>query len=63
MSNLSQNEMKEALKQALKEWLDDKFAEFGRWTMGAFLAALIGAIVMFILHMNGWREVVKAVRP
>lgn len=55
--------MKEALKQALKEWLDDKFAEFGRWTMGAFLAALIGAIVMFILHMNGWREVVKAVRP
>lgn len=57
MSDLEQQaEIKAALKAALKEWLDDKFAEFGRWSMGAFFAALLAAVVAFILHMNGWHK-------
>lgn len=53
---LERDEMKAALKQAIKEWLDEKFAEFGRWSMGAVLAAGLAALVYFILVMNGWQK-------
>lgn len=58
-SDLTRDEFKDAMKDALKEWLDGKFAELGRWSMGAFFAALLAAIVAFILHMNGWQKVVS----
>jgi hypothetical protein len=57
-SDLTRDEFKAAMKDALKEWLDGKFAEFGRWSLGAFLALVVGALALFILHENGWRMVV-----
>lgn len=54
MTNLTPAELKTALKSAIKEWLDEKFAEFGRWSLGAFMAALLAAATVFILRMNGW---------
>ncbi len=56
MPILTQAEMKAAMKQAIKEWLDEKFAEFGRWSMGALMAALLAATIAFILHANGWHK-------
>jgi hypothetical protein len=56
VDDLERAEMKVALKAALKEWLDDKFAEFGRWSMGAFFAAVLATVTAFILHMNGWHK-------
>jgi hypothetical protein len=53
---MSDQETKDALKQALKEWLDDKFAQFGRWSFGAICAAGLGALTYFILQMNGWHR-------
>lgn len=54
--NLTPDEIKAALKAAIKEWLDEKFAEFGRWSMGAVVAAALAALTLFILHMNGWHK-------
>ncbi len=48
--------MKKALKEALKEWLDDKFAVFGKWSMSALAAAGLAALVYFILSINGWHK-------
>jgi hypothetical protein len=62
MANMSPREMQEAFKAALKEWLDEKFAEFGRWSLGTFLALLVGAIAIFILHMSGWTQTGEVLR-
>jgi hypothetical protein len=46
---------KAALKEALKEWLDDKFADVGRWTVGGFAAAATAAGCWAILRSHGYR--------
>lgn len=37
--------MKEAINEVLREWLDNQFATFGKWSMRAIAACLF---VMFI---------------
>ena len=49
------DEMKRIVKEALKEWLDSKYAEFGRWSFYTVAAAGLTAVVYFILRSNGWR--------
>ena len=52
-----QNEaMKDALKEGLREWLDDQFAEFGKWTLRAAIAALLAGIVWLALVSSGWKH-------
>lgn len=48
-------EQKEILKEALKEWLDEKFTTFGKWSFGIFAAAAFFAVSYFILTINGWK--------
>lgn len=55
-NDLSSAEVKAAMKEALKEWLDGKFSELGVWTFRAFAAALLGAVVFFMLTMSGWQR-------
>jgi hypothetical protein len=49
------DDTKEAMKEALKEWLDEKFAHFGKWAFASMAAAALGALIYFMLTMNGWR--------
>lgn len=54
---LSQSErsvIKDAMKEAMKEWLDEKFAAFGRWSFYGFMAALFTAFTYFIMASTGW---------
>lgn len=53
---MSDQDTKDALKEALKEWLDDRFAEVGRWTFRGVLVAVLGALTYFVLQMNGWHR-------
>lgn len=53
---MAEQELKEVLKEALKEWLDDKFTIFGKWSLGTLSALGLAAIVIFILNMNGWHQ-------
>lgn len=46
--------IKEAFKEAQKEWLDERFAEFGKWSVGAIAAASTVALGYFLLWANGW---------
>lgn len=52
--NLTKEEAKEAFKEAIKEWMDEQFLTFGRWTVHALTAAGVAAMTYFILKMNGW---------
>lgn len=48
--------MKDAVKEALKEWLDAKFLAFGKWSLASLAALALAALVYFILKMNGWQQ-------
>lgn len=52
----SDEAMKAAVKEALKEWLDEKFTTFGKWTLTAVAASALAGIVFFILWASGWRQ-------
>lgn len=57
MEEIQRNEaMKDAVKEALKEWLDEKFTTLGKWSLSSLAALALAALVYFILAMNGWRE-------
>lgn len=54
---MEENEpMKSAVKEALKEWLDEKFTTFGKWALGSLAALGLAAFVYFILWAHGWRQ-------
>lgn len=53
---MDKNDLKEVTKEAIKEWLDDRFAQFGRYTATALSAAIFAAFIYFILKMNGWQH-------
>ena len=48
MSDISPEEQKALFKQALQEWLDARYAEFGKWTMRGLLAAALAAVLIFL---------------
>lgn len=48
--------IKSAAKDAIKEWLDDQFAKFGKWSMAALASAALAGLVYFILNVSGWHR-------
>jgi hypothetical protein len=50
--HLSKKDVKDALKEAHKEWLDAHFAAFGRWTMMAFGGLVFAAFIQFMVWMR-----------
>ncbi len=51
---LTKEEMKEAAKEAIKEWLDYQFTLFGRHVFKLILSALLVAALYMVLKSNGW---------
>jgi flagellar biosynthesis/type III secretory pathway M-ring protein FliF/YscJ len=52
--------MKAAAKEAIKEFLDEKWTHLtsrvGKWALGCIAAAVVAALVYLILWANGWRQ-------
>lgn len=53
----SDEHTKELFKQAIKEWLDEKYQDVGRWTVNGIWALALVGIVYFILWTHGWKQV------
>lgn len=49
---LTEDDVKNALKEAIKEWLDEKYAQFGKWTIRALIASLLSSIITIIIYSN-----------
>ncbi len=47
---------KEAMKEALNEWLEAKWAMLGRWTASGIAVAVFGALAYFYLTNTGWHR-------
>ena len=54
-SDMWRANLKAAMKEAVKEWLDDQFATFGKWSLGAIAALLLGAAMWLLLTAKGWK--------
>lgn len=54
--DLSEDQVREALKEAFREWLDARYAEVGRWTVGAFFIAVFGGLVWIAMTTAGWHR-------
>lgn len=48
--------LKEAFKEAAKEWLDDQFALFGKWSLAAVGSVALAALGYFILWAGGFHK-------
>ena len=44
---------KQIIKEAFKEWLDEKAGEFGKWTFNFIFTAAFGALV-YLLVTHGF---------
>lgn len=47
-------EFKEAVKEAVREWLDDQFAAFGRWTAIGIASGLFAVIFKIVFISGEW---------
>ena len=48
--------LKQAFKEGMREWLDEKFSEFGKWSMRGIAAMALVAMTWFILVSQGWHK-------
>ena len=46
--------VKEATKQAIKEFLQEKYAEIGKWSVRLIIGGALGLLVYLILLSQGW---------
>lgn len=56
MPNIDPEVQKQAVKEALREWLDAQFAQFGRWAFTSLMAAGLVGIVYLALAGAGWKK-------
>jgi hypothetical protein len=48
-------DIKDAMKEAIHEWLDEKFSQFGKWSLATISALTLAAILWFVLTTHGWK--------
>lgn len=53
MDNLDREEQKAIVKEAIREWLDEKYSAFGKWTLHGLLAACLGALAYWLAVHGG----------
>jgi hypothetical protein len=54
--NVDKEVWKEAIKEAISEWLEAKFAQLGKWTFGGLMAAAFAGAVYLALKGQGWSK-------
>ncbi len=46
-------QMKKIMKSAIKEWMDERYAAFGKWSIRCIGVAALGILGWLIIQMNG----------
>jgi hypothetical protein len=55
MNDFNEDEQKAIIKQAITEWLDEKYTAFGKWTLHGLMAACLGALAYFLAIHGGFK--------
>lgn len=53
---MSEVDIKDALKEAIKEWMDEKVLLFGRWSLGVIASAVVFSLAYLILTAYGFHK-------
>lgn len=56
MPEIDKDLQKEALKEALTEWLDKQFSAFGKWALRSILAVAFTTLMYLYLMTQGWHK-------
>lgn len=51
---LDKDETKAVVKEAFQEWLDKKYAEFGKWSLRAIGVTCLAALFYFYVATHGF---------
>lgn len=51
---MNKDDYKDAVKEAIREWLDAKFAEVGKWAVGGVVAMIVVSLLWLVLIKSGW---------
>lgn len=54
MGQLTKEEAKAAMKEALNEWLDKQWASLGKWTFGGIASAGLSALAYLYFKTHGF---------
>lgn len=55
-NGLTREEQKAILKEAIEEWLDKRYAQFGRFVLGAVLVTAFAALVYISIRGGQWPQ-------
>jgi hypothetical protein len=55
MPELDREEQKAIVKEAIREWLDEKYVDFGKWSLHGILAAILGVLAYFLAMHGGFK--------
>lgn len=53
MPQIDKEVQKAAIKEAIKEWMDDQFTLFGKWAFKGLLVAAFSALIIVALKLKG----------
>jgi len=53
---LQQEDIRKALRDEVRAWLNDMFAAFGKWSFSGLLAAALAGLVYLALTGQGWHK-------
>lgn len=51
---LQEDEIRKALREEVRAWLNEMFAAFGKWSASGLLAAALAGLVYLALIGQGW---------
>lgn len=49
-------ETKRIIKEAIREWLNEQFAKFGKWSFYGIISLATVAVLYTTLVANGWHK-------
>lgn len=52
---LKETQTKTIMKEAVNEWLEDKFATVGKWTLSGIVALALALLVYALIDYAHWR--------
>lgn len=55
MTDLSPKDQKDLMKQALKEWMDERYADVGRWAVRTLLVAAVTSFLIWYIQARGYK--------
>lgn len=55
MTELNPEDQKAIMKQAIKEWMDDRYADIGRWAVKTILVAAVTSFLFWYIQARGFK--------